>query len=258
MTSITSKDGTKISYIQTGSGPVLVLVGGALQTKSDQMMQSIAPLLSKFFTVICYDRRGRAESSDTLPYSIEREIEDLDALIKTSGGRARVFGNSSGGNLALLAATKLENISKVAVYEAPYIPESELNGSAAKYISGLKAAIAAKQNGEAVKLFMKRIGVPSPMVALMRLTPMWSGLKALAPTLVYDALFVGDGSVPKEISSLKIPVLLLSGTNERMRNAVKALSAVIPAAKIDTLEGQTHNVKPAVLAPALINFFDDK
>ncbi|MDB5179337.1 MAG: alpha/beta hydrolase [Patescibacteria group bacterium] len=255
MSAATSKDGTKITYIQEGNGPVLVLVGGALQHKSDQLMAGLAPLLAKEFTVVSYDRRGRGESTDTQPYAVEREIEDLEAVIKEVGGAAFVFGMSSGGSLVLLAASKVPSIKKIATYEAPFVSEQEVGSNAAEYITGLKEAVAAGQHGKAVKLFMKRIGMPAPMVAIMSLTPMWPKLKALAPTLVYDALIVGDGSVPKQLSSVTAPVMLITGTSDQMKNAAKAALGVLPNAARQVLEGQSHNIKPAALAPALSKFF---
>jgi pimeloyl-ACP methyl ester carboxylesterase len=255
MHTVVSKDGAIIAYERTGAGPTVILVGGALQHKSDQLMRRLAPLLAKDFTVISYDRRGRGESTDENSYAPDREIEDLEALIKEAGGPAYAFGMSSGGILTLLAAMKLPDIAKVAVYEAPFISQQQIGTSAAKYIAELKKAIAADQRGNAVKLFMKRIGMPAAMLFIMRLTPMWPQLKALAPTLVYDALIVGDGTVPKQLSSVNIPTLLLTGTSNQMKDAATAAIHVLPNVRHQILEGQTHNVKPDVLAPALTSFF---
>lgn len=255
MPTVTSRDGTKIAYIREGNGPAVVLVGGALQYKSDQLMGSLLPLLAAEFTVVSYDRRGRGESGNTNPYTIEREVEDLEAIIKEFGGTAFIFGMSSGGTLALLAASKLSSIKKVATYEAPFIIEKQLSNSASEYIAALKKAIATDTPGTAVKLFMKRIGMPTPVILIMQLTPFWSKLKALAPTLVHDALIVGDGSVSEQLSLITVPVLLITGTSERMKEASKDVLKVVPAAQYQVLEGQSHNVKPIVLAPALSNFF---
>lgn len=250
----TSKDGTKISYIKSGEGPVVVLVGGALQTKSDKVMAGLMPLLSKDFTAVSYDRRGRGESSDAGAYAPEREIEDLEAVIAEVGGSAYVFGNSSGGNLVLIAAAKSPRIQKVAVYEAPFISDAQL-GSAKEYIAALQEANTNNDPGKALKLFFKRIGVPSPIVLGMSFTPMWSGLKAVAPTLVHDAIIVGDGGVPKELGTISVPVLALTGADDRMKRVAESLVATIPSAKHQVLEGQTHDVKPDVLAQALSTFF---
>ena len=254
MPSATSKDGTKIVYEQTGNGPTLVLVGGALQTRSDQLMGKLVPLLAGHFTVISYDRRGRGESGDTLPYASEREIEDLDAVTAAGGGPFQLFGNSSGGNLAMLAASRLKRVAKVAAYEAPFIPESQL-GSADGYLDALRQALAAHEPGKAVGLFMKRIGVPAPMRFVMRLTPIWPRLMALAPTLVYDGMIVGDGSVPVELTTTTTPVLLLTGENARMQQAARSVASLLPSARHEVLSGQSHAVAPEALARALIAYF---
>ena len=254
MGTVISKDGTKIAYDRSGSGPVVILVGGALQSKSDHLMGRLSPLLAKDFTVISYDRRGRGESTDTKPYDPLREIEDLEALIKETGGKAYVFGNSSGGNLALLAAAKLQNIGKVAVYEAPFINDELSN--ATEYISELKKYNKANQPGKALKLFFKKIGMPTPMVLVMSLTPMWRGMKALAHTLLYDGIIVDDGKVPQQLKNISVPVLALTGSSDRMQQAAKDLINIVPKAQHKILAGQTHDVNPALLSSALVKFFE--
>ncbi|MDB4939930.1 MAG: alpha/beta hydrolase [Candidatus Doudnabacteria bacterium] len=254
MLKITSKDGATIAYNRIGNGPIIILVGGALQTKSDHLMGTLAPLLAEKFTVISYDRRGRGESTDTNSYSVDREIEDLEGIIREVGGSANIFGNSSGGNLALLAATKLPGITKIALYEAPFISEQKLS-DATEYIDGLKKFISANQPNKALKLFFKRIGLPTPIVIGMSLTPMWRGLKTLAPTLVYDAIIVGDGSVPTTLKTLAVPTLAVTGDSNQMKQAAEDLVAVLPKGNLRVLEGQNHNVKADFLASALIQFF---
>ncbi|MDB5238592.1 MAG: alpha/beta hydrolase [Candidatus Kaiserbacteria bacterium] len=255
MNTVISKDGTKIAYDRTGIGPALILVGGALQHRSDQLMGRLAPLLAKDFTVISYDRRGRGDSTDGRSYATDREIEDLESVITEAGGSAYVFGMSSGGILALLAATKLPYITKIAVYEAPFISDQEIGTGAAEYTAQLKEAVAGDERSKAVKLFMKRIGMPAPILFIMRLMPMWSQLKKLAPTLVYDALIVGDGSVPQQFASITAPTLLVTGMSDPMKEGARAAAGILPNAQHKVLEGQTHNVKPDVLAPVLRTFF---
>ena len=251
MSTVRSKDGTIIELTTSGRGPLVVLVGGALQHKSDQVTARLSGALAGQFTVVSYDRRGRGGSGDTPPYAVEREIEDLDAVIRNFGSDAAVFGNSSGGILALLAAARLRNISRVAVYEAPFIAMSD----AAAYEAQLRTLIDARQNGKAVTLFLERIGVPAPFRAIMHVMPMWSGLKALAPTLAYDARIVGDGAVPPELRQVAVPALLLTGTDARMQAAAARVREVVPSARVSVLEGQKHNVDPRVLAAALSEFF---
>lgn len=254
MPMVTSKDGTELAVIKNGKGPVVILVGGALQTKSDHLMGKLIPLLARDFTVVSYDRRNRGDSSDTAPYEVEREIEDLDAVIRSTGGPAFVFGNSSGGNLALLAAASLQNITKVAVYEAPFIPE-RTPGDGREYVAALEKLVAEGKNGKAVKMFLKRIGMPAPMVAAISIMPAWAGMKELAPSLVYDGHVVGDGSVPRQLADITVPVLIATGASEQMKTAGASVATVVAGAERQILEGQSHDVNPEVLAAALVKFF---
>ena len=254
MTYATSRDGTRIQYVQAGNGPVLVMIGGALQTKSDRLMAPLMELLARDFTVISYDRRGRGGSEDAGLYTIDREIEDVEAILKEAGGAGSVFGNSSGGQLALYAASRLSNIGNVAVYEAPFSPEAG-PGDAREYLTGLEKSLSEGRPGDALKAFFKRIGLPAPMILAMRLTPMWRGLKALAPTLAYDARMVGDGSVPAEFGSIAARLLALTGDSEAMRQGAERLVDRVPGSRHEVLAGQSHAVKPEVLADALRAFF---
>jgi len=253
---VVSNDGTTIAYTRQGKGPVVVLVGGALQTKSDHLMGALAPLLAQDLTVVSYDRRGRGDSGEGLPYAVEREVDDLEAVIAQNGGRASVFGNSSGGALALLAASMSRSVTRVAVYEVPFIPDAQL-GSAAEYLEQLRMFSAANQPGRAVELFLKRIGVPAPFRVLIRFTQMWSELTAVAHTLEYDARIVGDGSVPAQLKILSVPTLALTGGSARMQEAAKALLATVPHGQHRILDRQTHDPNPRILATALVEFFAD-
>src|SRR5262249_29137018 len=116
-----SKDGTTIAFDQLGKGPAIILVDGALCSRSFGPMPKLAPLLAQRFTVFTYDRRGRGDSGDTASYRVEREIEDIDALIAEAGGSAYVFGISSGAALVLRAAASGLAIEKLALYEPPFM-----------------------------------------------------------------------------------------------------------------------------------------
>jgi len=253
MNSVISHDGTRISFTHSGQGPLLILLGGALQTKTDRLMGSLIPLLAEDFTVVSYDRRGRGESDLILPYTIEREVEDVEAILKEMGGTGSLFGNSSGGQLALYAASRLAGIRKVAVYEAPFIPE-RAPGDARSYLDVLEKSLSEGRPGDALKAFFRRVGVPTLFVTIMRVSPMWRGLKALAPTLPHDAKLVGDGTVPSEFGSIAVPVLALTGEQPSMQQAAQRLVDKVPGARQETLTGQSHAVKPLVLATALRRF----
>ena len=118
MDRVTSKDGTSIAYDRIGDGPAVILVGGGLDDGSENA--PLVPELAEEFTVYNYARRGRGDSGDTLPYAVEREIQDIGALVAEAGGSAHLFGVSSGGALALEAAAAGIAIDRLAVYDVPY------------------------------------------------------------------------------------------------------------------------------------------
>ena len=256
----TSKDGTAIAYERTGSGPALILVDGALCSRSFGPMPTLAPLLAPHFTVYTYDRRGRGQSGNTQPYSTEREVEDIAALIEAAGEPAFLLGLSSGGALALEAAASGLDIRKVAAYEPPYIYQTAERGSAEHELR-LEALVAEGNRSGAVRYFMRdMVGVPALAVVIMRLMPwIWRKLKAVAHTLPYDAAVMNQFTVPTaRFASIRIPTLAMHGgkTDVRLQEAARAVAQTIPGAQHVTLAGQTHNVKPAVLTPAVVQFFN--
>ncbi len=263
MATVISNDGTKIGYDKRGAGPAVILVDGATGVRSAGYSNKLAELLSTDFTVYSYDRRGRGESTDTKPFSVQREIEDIEALIDAAGGSAFLYGISSGGALALEATIVLQGkIKKLAIYEVPY--DSSETGVKAwrEYRTKLKEALMADRRGDAIILFMKFVGVPDEMLAGMHSVPMWPMLEAVAPTLEYDAAALGeDRVVPTDrVSAITSPTLILDGSASFtimpfMRTSAEALAGAIPNAQRKTLEGQGHNVDANALAPVLIEFF---
>jgi len=264
MKTATSADGTRIAYDELGEGPPLILVGGALNTRSFGPNGSLVPLLAERFTVIHYDRRGRGDSGDTPSWAVEREIEDLDALIEATGGSACVYGISSGAGLALEAASRGLAIEKLAIYEAPFIVDDSRPPLADDYLARLQGLVESDRRGDALRMFMREgVGLPRVFVALMRVMPAWSQLKAAAHTLPYDAAIVFDYQKGRPLpaehwSSATMPTLVAVGgkSSDSMRNAMQALADVLPNAQHRTLDGQTHLVKAEALAPVLIEFFE--
>lgn len=257
-----SKDGTSIAFDQAGQGPPLILVDGALCYRASGPMGPLAKLLAPRFTVFTYDRRGRGDSSDTRPYSVEREVDDIGALLDEAGGSAFVYGTSSGAALALEAAARLSNIRKLALYEAPFIVDNSRPPQPADLNDRMSALIASDQRSDAVKLFMQTVGVPAFGIAMMRLMPVWSKLTAVAHTLPYDFAILDDNWYGKPLSdarwaSATMPALVTAGGKSPawMQNAMQALAGVLPNARHRTLERQNHMVKPQVLAPVLEEFF---
>src|SRR5689334_11893835 len=184
---VTSKDGTRIAYDKIGHGPAVILVAGALCSRSFWSGPQLAKLLAPRFTVYNYDRRGRGDSGDTRPYAVTREIEDIEALIDEAGGSASLYGHSSGAALAMEAVLRLgKKVNKLAMYEAPYDDDAETQPAWKQYLEQLTEALAADRRGDAVALFMQYVGTPADQIEAMRHTPAWPMLEALAPTLAYD------------------------------------------------------------------------
>ena len=257
MSKLKSKDGTLIAFDKSGKGPAVILVGGALIDR--QAMAPLAGLLAPQFTVFNFDRRGRGESGDTQPYAVQREIEDIDALIHEAGGAAALFGGSSGGALALEAALALGGkVSGLAMYEVPYDSDPATLPAYREYLKRLGEALATNRRGDAAAAFMKFVGTPDAQIEGMRRAPMWSVLEKVAPTLAYDAAVLGkDRPVPvQRVARLGTPTLVINGSViPFMRVTAEALARAIPNAQQRTLEGQSHDVDPKVLAPVLIEFF---
>jgi pimeloyl-ACP methyl ester carboxylesterase len=266
MPAVKSRDGTEIAFDRVGSGVPVVLVDGALSHRKAGPNGPLAELLAERFTVITYDRRGRGDSGDTAAYAVEREIEDLEALIATTGGSAFVYGISSGGVLALEAACGLDCIDALALFELPFVVDDTRPPIPDDFAGHLTALIAADPRGEAVKYFMTAgVGLPGFVVATMRVLPMWSKLKAVAHTLPYDATILGPDTgggraLPSDRwASLDVPTLVLDGGKSKdwTRNSNRALAELL-GAEHRTLEGQTHMVKPHALAPVLATYFGGK
>lgn len=259
MRTVMSKDGTPIAFDQSGQGPALILVTGALTTRAD--WTTLAASLAPHFSVFAYDRRGRGESGDRKPYAVEREVEDLDALIIEAGDKAFVFGHSSGAALALEAAVQLgERVEKLAMYEAPYNDDPEAKLAWRAYIQQLTELLAASRRGDAVALFMQYVGMPAEQIEAMRQAPTWVQFEAIAPTLAYDhtAILSKDASIPIERAKhVLVPTLVMNGgaSYPFMYETAQALSKAIPHAQMRTLEGQSHGPADDVLASALREFF---
>ncbi|MEK7518785.1 MAG: alpha/beta hydrolase [Patescibacteria group bacterium] len=261
MQTVTSKDGTKIAYDKIGHGPVVIVVLGALNSRKSGA--KLAKILAPHFTVISYDRRGRGDSTDTLPYAPQREVEDVAALIDQVGEPIYLYGHSSGAAIVLEASIKLgKRVKKLAVYEAPYSITNPARQAAKVYNRELKRILAAGNTGDAVAFFVRHVGVTDKQILAMKRLPMWRGLKALAPTLAYDSDILGTGhSLPiARLASIATPTLVMHGGagTPAMRDAAHAISQAVPKAKLMTLAGQTHGVNPIVLGPVLAKFFSKK
>jgi pimeloyl-ACP methyl ester carboxylesterase len=261
LNTLKSKDGTTLAFDQQGAGPALILVDGAMTTRLSGSKPELARLLARHFTVYGYDRRGRGDSGDTKPYAVDREIEDIDALIDKAGGSAFLYGVSSGAVLALDATVKLgDKVKKLAMYEAPYNDDPQAQKVWGEYLKNLSEALASNRRGDAVALFMALVGMPAAQIEGMRHAPFWAGMEAVASTLAYDhAGVMGEtASIPTErVARVHVPTLVMNGGNGPpfMLETAKQLSRTIPGATLRTLHGQTHDVQADALAPVLVEFF---
>jgi pimeloyl-ACP methyl ester carboxylesterase len=253
MPTVTSADGTTIAYERTGDGPPLILVDGAMCHRAAGPMRPLAALLRDAFTLHLYDRRGRGESSDTKPYAVAREVEDLQALIARAGGEAYVYGISSGAALALATAAAGPGITGLALYEPPFLADAGSRNEA--YTERLHELLDAGRRGDAVALFMTHVGIPEQVIAGIRSQPGWATLEAIAPTLAYDDEILADAR--HLASAISVPALILAGgaSPHGLQQAAKATADALRTAEHRTLDGQTHDVTPEALAPVLTEFF---
>ncbi len=250
---VRSADETTIAYDRTGEGPALVLVVGAFCTR--QTTKALAPMLADHVTVFEYDRRGRDLSSDTAPYAVEREVEDLAAVIDAAGGTAAVYGHSSGAVLALLGAAAGLPITKVLAYEPPlFIPPVD---GEPDFAGELHALADAGRPGDAAALFLTvAAGVPAEVVAMIRSSPDWAGMESVADTLWHDATI--SASVTEDdlsaLDHIAVPTLLVDGSLSEAwaHHAATVLAGVIPGARQITVDGADHRVPEQLLAPLLL------
>lgn len=264
MSVVVSRDGTSIAYERRGSGPAVILIGGGLDDGSEN--GPLAAALASRFTTYNYARRGRGDSGDTRPYDVEREIEDIDALIAAADGRAHLFGVSSGGMFALEAAAAGLAVGRIAVYDVPYDTAGDAPHRFGQYREELAAALAAGRRGDAVALFMRVAGASDEEIAGARTSPYWPGLETLAHTLAYDAALYGPPPAHR-LATIAQHVLVATGeptdthrsgepSDHFFASAADAVAASIPNASRITLPGQGHVVDPDVMAPVLDRFFN--
>jgi pimeloyl-ACP methyl ester carboxylesterase len=262
MGKVYSTDGTAIAFDRVGhTGPALILVNGALSNRSDAA--GLAAELAPHFTVFTYDRRGRGDSGDTAPYAVEREIEDLHAVMTEAGEPVFVYGHSSGAVLALKTARRLAgSIKKLAVYEPPILVDNSRPPLPGDYLARLTGLVSAGHRSQAVAYFMSEgLLVPAEQLAQMQKAPFWPAIEAMAHTLVYDNTIVADTMSGKPLSkdqwaSIRMPTLVMDGGDspEYMHNGAQALLAALPNAQHHRFPGQGHGAANAVLVPVLVDF----
>lgn len=272
---VTSRDGTRIAHRTSGSGPVLIVVSGALGTGTHPTDAFVGAPLATDVTVVDYDRRGRRHSGDTEPYAVAREVEDIEALIDAHGGRAAVFGFSSGAALALAAADALPGkVSRVALYEPPFIVDDSRPPLPGDYVERIRSFVAAGRRDLAVALFMtEAIGIPAEYVDAMKdgagdpaeeaeiQPPTWADMERIAHTLAYDGLVMGDTMSGKPLSAdlwtgVTAPVLVVVGgeSDPFVRAGATSAAGLLAHGEYHQLPGQGHQFDPVALAPTLREF----
>lgn len=267
MKTVTSKDGTTIAFEQSGSGPAILLVGAALSDHADAA--KLAKLLSGKFTVVNYDRRGRGQSADTPPYAVEREVEDIEALIDTAGGSAYLFGSSSGAALALEAGSRLgDKVHGLYLYEPPFIVDDSRPPMPEDLVEQIDSLVAAGRRSDAVRLFFtKGMGIPAIFVTMMRwLMPGWSKAAGMAHTLRYDFAVLAGTQLGKPLptgrwASNRAPTLVAVGSKSEafFHKGAQALVEVLPDAQHRILKDQHHGsavMSPKVIAEEMTEFFE--
>jgi pimeloyl-ACP methyl ester carboxylesterase len=261
MQRVRSMDGTSIAYERSGQGPAVILVSGGLDDGSE--LRPLAAELARDFTVYRYAKRGTGDSGDTLPYAMEREIEDIEALVGEAGGSAHLYGVSGGGALALEAAAAGVVVDRVAVYEVPYNVADDAADRQRAYFGELEALLAEGRRGEALELFMRTAGSSAADIAGARNSPWWPGLLDLAHTLARGCGSFGPPPAVR-LETIRRPALIATGgPDPHMRglpadffeSAADAIAASIPRAERVRLEDQTHVPDAGVLAPVLQRFF---
>ncbi|HEY2692686.1 MAG TPA: alpha/beta hydrolase [Streptosporangiaceae bacterium] len=260
MGEVASADGTTIVFDRYGAGPAVVLVHGAFTGRAHPTLSAVAAALAPWFTVFNYDRRGRGDSGNTLPYAVSREIEDLMAVVGIAGGSALVFGGSSGAGLALAAASGNPAVTRLALWEPPYHVDASAPPVPPDFAARLESLVTDGRRGDAVERFLvDAAGMPAGAVEAMRRDPSWPETEAVAHTLAYEAAVMGPGNAlpAGRLAAVTAPTLVLTGgaSPAWLVNAGLAVTAAIPGAVHRVLDGQTHGVAAEALTPELLEFF---
>lgn len=257
MNKVKSKDGTILAYDVYGTGRPLIYITGASCFRNFKPIVDDVKVFGNEFTVFNYDRRGRGDSGDTQPYAVEREIEDIDAMIDAAGGSAFLYGHSSGAVLALEAALKLgDKVVKIILYDPPYVHTETEKAKYQTLANTVSSHLAKGENKRAMKTFLSGIGMPKLFVWLLPIFPGWKTMHALAPTLAYDIELTKDFPPLEQFKNIRTPVLVLVGEKspESMHSVGSQIAAAIPGTVFEKIVGQDHMVSAKVLLPKFVKF----
>ena len=259
MHTITSKDGTRIAYDVYGEGEPVILVEGAFCGRHFGPTDKLAAELGKHFKVFHYDRRARGDSGPSTDYSMDRELEDLSALIAEAGGSAALVGFSSGACLAIEAAAAGLPVTRLAFYEPPYMVGPKARKVPANFEAEVQQLVADGKYGDALAYFMtKLIGMPSIFLIPMKFSKMWKEITPQAPSLPFDMEAVNGFEPPIErMRRISVPTLAIHGTKTFpvLIDSTTLCAQTIAGAGHAVLPGQSHEVKAEAIAPELVRFF---
>lgn len=258
MHTATSIDGTPIAFDVRGEGPPLVFVTGATCFRRFLPVARDSRALASAFRVLTYDRRGRGDSGDAASWSVDREVDDLEAMIDTLGGEAYVYGHSSGAVLALHAAHRLGPKVRAAVlYDAPWVHDAAEREEYAVLRGEVEHLLVEQRNAAATRRFLAGIGMPRPFIALLPLLPGWRTMVRLAPTLRYDLALTAELPPLDLAAEVDVPLHVLVGERSPapLHDVARALAGAVPSATLATVPKQDHLVAAKVLLPLLVEHF---
>jgi pimeloyl-ACP methyl ester carboxylesterase len=254
----TSADGTQIAFWREGQGPPLLLVhGGACDHLA---WFFVASLLARVFTVYTYDRRGRGESGIVPPYTVEREVEDVEAMLRAIGMPTHLLGHSAGGILALEAAERVENLLSLILYEPAYVVPGAREKPNPEILEQMHKLLSTGNRAEVVRIAIREtIGLPEAEIAAMEQGPGWEQLCNVAHAIPYDWKLWDRKLIVDRLSAIRAQVLLLMGSESPgwLKTAAKKLASALPDAELKVLEGQAHSAmitSPDLFAQAVIEF----
>jgi pimeloyl-ACP methyl ester carboxylesterase len=255
-THVISADGTRIAFDRLGDGPPLIVIGGILCDRATT--RPLAERLSEHFTVLNFDRRGRGDSGGTTPYSVQREIEDIAALISHVGVRSAVYGHSSGAGLALHAAATGLPITRLVLHEPPYDDDEDSRRGARELGESIRKATTEDHPADAIRLFFEPTGMPQEMVDEIAADPR---TQAMAPTMLHDFEVMDDfttgGAIPEDlVHAVTVPTLVIAGEDspDFFRKTATRITELLPNGRQTVLKGADHGAPAEVVAPAVTAF----
>ncbi|WP_402842983.1 alpha/beta fold hydrolase [Microbacterium sp. GXS0129] len=254
MNTTTSQDGTILAYEIAGSGPPLVYITGACCHRTFAPVRQDVKVFATRFRILSYDRRGRGDSGDRRPWSLEREAEDVEAMIDALGGSAFLYGHSSGAIIALKAARELgARVLGSVLYDASWVADSAEAETYAALRDEVDGLVERGKGGAAIRRFLGGIGMPRVFTTMLPLLPGWRRMRALAPTLRYDMALTASPPQPGVAAGIASPLRVLVGEKSPASLHAVATSVAGDAGLTPrTVPGQDHMVDARVLLPELL------